>query len=783
MNGHTGSALKNAAVMKAIATGDFSVSPTADLTFWTNGGGAAATERMRITAGGNVGIGTTAPGRQLVIDGGVADVSTGKATLEIVTSSTTYGPRLRLNSTGAWGREFLLISTQAADTAGAGKFSIYDSTASVNRMIIDSTGNVGIGTTAPKTLFETQVPNASGAATVAGTFSMTSFTGSTNNEVKVLLGPTNLPADSAGISASRRVPGSTGFSIYTGNAGTSLEAVHIKGNGNVGIGTATPSQKLEIPGTWASTLFSGDNVVIRKPNYVGAWARNLMQFEEYDGTVLNALGVYGTNNSFTYGYIGTSWSSPSIVWKPSGNVGIGTTTPAASLVVNKTAPTGTIASTGTAVSGTGTNFTTAFSVGDQIIANGQAKTITVITDAANMTVNTAFSSDLTAGTTYTRVGTILSAGNVGIGTSQPLYSLHVNGDANLGGVIFKGQTDYDSSASVYPIISRSAAGGSGVFPFNTSGNLVLAPRADGSNIVFATGATTPQTRMVISGSGNVGIGTSSPAAALDVNGTASIGVSGKVNISAAGVISSSVNGNYIPINISNPTGYAHILVNNSVDFGSGGTDGYIKLHDNSKGIFLDSSGIRFNYASGTEAARINSSGNLGIGITNPGYKLDVNGDTNIASGSALRFGGTQVCTSAGCTSSSDRNLKESIQPLQNSLEKILKLQGVEYDYKDKVKFTDKHQVGVIAQDVEKVYPEVVLKDPKTGLRSVAYDHLVGPLIEAFKSLYQRVVGIEAHQATQDRMIASKADQEALNAAHAKIQMVESENARLKSRAD
>ncbi|MFM6929983.1 MAG: hypothetical protein ACKOX6_16045, partial [Bdellovibrio sp.] len=47
----------------------------------------------------------------------------------------------------------------------------------------------------------------------------------------------------------------------------------------------------------------------------------------------------------------------------------------------------------------------------------------------------------------------------------------------------------------------------------------------------------------------------------------------------------------------------------------------------------------------------------------------------------------------------------------------------------------------------------------------------------------RVVGIEAHQATQDRMIASKADQEALNAAHAKIQMVESENARLKSRAD
>jgi hypothetical protein len=179
----------------------------------------------------------------------------------------------------------------------------------------------------------------------------------------------------------------------------------------------------------------------------------------------------------------------------------------------------------------------------------------------------------------------------------------------------------------------------------------------------------------------------------------------------------------------------------------------------------------------TRMTIINSSGNVGIGLTRPGYKLDVNGDVNIAAASALRFGGTSVCTSAGCTAVSDVRLKENIQPLENSLEKILQLQGVEYDYRDKAKFGDKHQIGVIAQDTEKVYPEVVVTDKKTGFKAVAYDHLVAPLIEAVKTLYNRIVGLEDNQAAQARQIANV---EASNAdIDIKIRNLESENAQLK----
>jgi hypothetical protein len=83
------------------------------------------------------------------------------------------------------------------------------------------------------------------------------------------------------------------------------------------------------------------------------------------------------------------------------------------------------------------------------------------------------------------------------------------------------------------------------------------------------------------------------------------------------------------------------------------------------------------------------------------------------------------------TTSSDFNLKTDIEPIDNALDKVLNLNGVYYNWKDKTKFNDRHQIGVIAQDVEKIIPELVLTDDN-GLKSVNYCQMVSVLIEAIK---------------------------------------------------
>ncbi|MEO7423537.1 MAG: tail fiber domain-containing protein [Fibrobacteria bacterium] len=120
-------------------------------------------------------------------------------------------------------------------------------------------------------------------------------------------------------------------------------------------------------------------------------------------------------------------------------------------------------------------------------------------------------------------------------------------------------------------------------------------------------------------------------------------------------------------------------------------------------------------------------GNVGIATVNPLYKLDVNGEAH-----ATTFSSPNAFNSA-----SDLRFKKNIRPLSASLKKIEALQGVAYDWKtgeypDRG-FSDKPQIGFIAQDVEKVVPEVVATD-SSGYKSMDYSRLVPLLVEAVKEL-------------------------------------------------
>ena len=85
------------------------------------------------------------------------------------------------------------------------------------------------------------------------------------------------------------------------------------------------------------------------------------------------------------------------------------------------------------------------------------------------------------------------------------------------------------------------------------------------------------------------------------------------------------------------------------------------------------------------------------------------------------------------TAFSDERLKEDIQPITGGLEKVMQLQGVSYKRNDVE--NAKTQVGVLAQDMESVLPEVVLTaDDAMETKSVDYGKLTAVLIEAIKDL-------------------------------------------------
>ena len=119
---------------------------------------------------------------------------------------------------------------------------------------------------------------------------------------------------------------------------------------------------------------------------------------------------------------------------------------------------------------------------------------------------------------------------------------------------------------------------------------------------------------------------------------------------------------------------------------------------------------------GTVRMTIKGNGYVGINDASPSYHLDVNG-TIRATGDVIAY--------------SDARVKENVVTIDNALDKVDKLRGVTYTRND---IEDKEtKMGVIAQEVLKVIPEVVQKD-KDGRYSVAYGNMNGLLIEAIKEL-------------------------------------------------
>ena len=145
---------------------------------------------------------------------------------------------------------------------------------------------------------------------------------------------------------------------------------------------------------------------------------------------------------------------------------------------------------------------------------------------------------------------------------------------------------------------------------------------------------------------------------------------------------------------------------------------------------------------------------LGYGYTSntgnvtSGSTVDFNNVTCDQIGVNVSANGTDGRIDAGndivAFSSSDKRLKENIKPLDNALDKVSKISGVEFDWKPLTKEEKKtihgnegHDVGVIAQEIEEVLPEVV-QTRDTGYKAVKYEKIVPLLIEAIKELKEEI---------------------------------------------
>jgi hypothetical protein len=171
----------------------------------------------------------------------------------------------------------------------------------------------------------------------------------------------------------------------------------------------------------------------------------------------------------------------------------------------------------------------------------------------------------------------------------------------------------------------------------------------------------------------------------------------------------------------------------------------------------------------------NVSPDYGIGLKGLGGYIGVVGESSMvgvgqrigiygyASGGATNYAGYfsgNVQVNGAVTQTSDKNLKKNIIPLSGALKKILALQGVTYDWKSeselvsviksknaelksdhpKFNFPDGKQIGVIAQDVEKILPELVQTDGD-GLKSVDYIKMIPLLIESIKE-QQKIIDLQ-----------------------------------------
>ena len=339
-----------------------------------------------------------------------------------------------------------------------------------------------------------------------------------------------------------------------------------------------------------------------------------------------------------------------------------------------------------------------------------------------------------------------SSGNVGIGVTPSAWvsnrrALQIGGSASavlaLNGTSAVSEMYFNSYLNASAVNTYAATSYAGLFDFNssTAGGFAwkLAPSGTAGNAISFTQA------MTLDASGNLGIGTSSPTYKLEL-GTGAISFSGSTSAQINNFRSTDLE------LVSRVAGY----------------------------------GITFYYGAGSYAGKFDSSGNLLVGATTTGVTgvgikfqttnsvvLAVSANTTNATDTynmystgagAYRFyvdwAGTIHATSTVITAISDQRLKENVRDIDTGLDAVMLLKPRRFDWKEGKGQDKKNVAGFIAQEFEQIFPESVgvSKAGEDGIeyKNINYETLIPTLVKAIQeqqalitSLTARIEALEA----------------------------------------
>ena len=787
---------------------------------------SALLTRLVVDLNGYVGIGTAAPSAAYMH---VYQGSSNIAGIKLESSGTGLGSGIQMvNSSG---RTFGIYS--GSDSL----LHISDTTAGADRIVINSTGSVGIGSASPAYTLDV-------VGAVRGTTGL--FAGNGTGAVALNL----LDAAAA---AWQLTTGNNNLSINN-NSASWTNRMTITQAGSVGIGSATPAYTLDVVGTargttglvagngsgvvalnlldtaaasWQFTT-GGNNLSIN--NNSSNWTNRITITSAgrigvgtatpgYAVDVVGSLNVTGSLliNGTPFSGGGGSWGSAGVnIYYDTGYVGIGTSSPFNLLHIYGTSSnrllleqSGTSASNYMSFKSNGTVYGYF-----GIEASDATAPFTNVT-GYDMAIGTVPAKGFHIATTNAVRMTVTSGGNVGIGITNPAYLFQVSGRGTFGyipgskkGIVIDNEDAYGTTPCIQGVssalgtnaISINPAGGNvGIGTINPAQTL----HVYGTNPYFYLGATASNYNVAQISFNTVSAGNTSnyvgmqiyngpPTLCFNGLGNVGIGLTNPVhplvpysNITLPTVTTSAIWPAQLAV-CGNPA--AQLFLKMGVYY-TGGTGAYCAIQSTET-------------YTGTEHVQNLSfqplGGNVGIGTTGPttlltcyqassgttgiwagrGYfggdtagiivgeynniaqmgghnkaltqwtKICINPEptsfvgigTNNPTAATLHVGGS-IYASQDITALSDQRYKQNITPLSNCLDSVCSLTGYSYtrtDYKP-----GESQIGLIAQEVNNVFPQAVNYDTESDIYSLNYTALIAPLVQSIKELREQVNQLKA----------------------------------------